>query len=445
MPSDKNPKELNEAVKAIAAVIGLMIAVFTLLGIFLPTSLTQPIGALIIGLILTAILVWMGKLDWGRALPIWLAVGMGLIILYLFVSRPATVVGTVVDSSASPVKGLTLVLTDANGIDHKAVTDENGAFEIKNVSEGKFTISANSELLISGRVPSGWRQILDSWTLSVGDVVHKPSSIVAATPTVVVINSDTPTPTPIVPTDTPLPPPTLTHTPIPPSATNTPRSTATNTPEPTLTNTPVIPTSTPVPLPPDTPTLTPTTIETGSVLFEENFEDGSANGFVTGEGTWQVIQDEPDNYVYEANSKDPSRWPFARFGSNEWKDYVIEYRVKLVYFAPSDQSPMGFLKFRATGQRNYVVALTPHWDGFSLSFDSGTGWEDIAGIPYVSEQNVWYSVRAEVSGTHLKVFLNDELKIDIEDARLESGNLLLGTAPHTIVHFDDIRVTELGQ
>jgi hypothetical protein len=79
------------------------------------------------------------------------------------------------------------VLTDADGIDHKAVTDENGAFEIKNVSEGKFTISANSELLISGRVPSGWRQILDSWTLSVGDVVHKPSSIVAATPTVVAV------------------------------------------------------------------------------------------------------------------------------------------------------------------------------------------------------------------------------------------------------------------
>jgi energy-coupling factor transporter transmembrane protein EcfT len=138
MTSDENSRELDKAVKAIAAVIGLMIAVFALLGIFLPTSLTQPIGALIIGLIFTAILVWMGKLEWGRALVTWLVVSIGVIILYLIVSRPASIVGSVVDSSGSPVKGLTLILTDANGVDHKTISDENGAFEINNVSEGKF-------------------------------------------------------------------------------------------------------------------------------------------------------------------------------------------------------------------------------------------------------------------------------------------------------------------
>jgi len=221
MASGNNQRTWSEAIKAIASVVGLMIAVFSLLGIFLPTNLIQPIGALAVGLILTAILAWMGKLEWGRALVTWLMVSMGLIILYLIVSRPATVVGFVIDSSSSPVKGLTLVLTDANGVDHKAVTDENGAFEIKNVSEGKFTISADGELLISGRVPSGWKQIMDS-QIEIGSLVHKPNPTVAATPTVVaVVIPDTPTittptaaNTPTSTTSVPPPPQTKACTPM---------------------------------------------------------------------------------------------------------------------------------------------------------------------------------------------------------------------------------------
>jgi hypothetical protein len=241
MTSGNNQSTVGEAIKAIASVIGLMMAVFTLLGIFLPAGLTQPIGAVIIGLIVTAILVWMGKLNWGGALLTWLAVSVGLIILYLIVSRPATVVGLVVDSNDAPVKGLTLVLTDANGVDHKTVSDENGAFEINNVSEGKFTVSANGELLMSGRVPSGWKRIVDP-QVNIGSPVYKPSSTVATTPTVVaVVISDTPTPTPVVPTDTPSPPPTPTQTPV----LSTP------------TRTPIPPTDTPTPTPPNTPTNTP--------------------------------------------------------------------------------------------------------------------------------------------------------------------------------------------
>jgi hypothetical protein len=216
MTSGKNQREPGKAVQAIASVIGLMIAVFTLLAIFLPAGLTQPIGAVIIGLIGTAILVWIGKLNWGGVLLTWLTVSVGVIFLYLIVSRPATVVGSVVDSSGSQVKGLTLILTDANGVDHKAVTDENGAFEIKNVSEGKFTILANGELLISGQVPSGWKRIIDP-TVTVGTPVHRPSSTVV----VAVVTPNTPTSTPVSSTNTPVPP-TDTSTPEPPTSTAMP-------------------------------------------------------------------------------------------------------------------------------------------------------------------------------------------------------------------------------
>lgn len=198
-------KKLGDAAKAITTVIGLMTIIFTLLAILLPTSLVQPIGALVIGLVFTGIFIWMGRLDWGTALIVWVAVSIGFIIVHLFVSRSATVVGRVVDNSGSPAVGLTLVLTDSSGVDHKAVTDENGAFGIRNIPEGKFSVMACGESLMGGSVPSGWKRIVDP-KVGVGDLVHKPSPTVAATSTVVAaVTPDTPTTAPIVRTDTPSP------------------------------------------------------------------------------------------------------------------------------------------------------------------------------------------------------------------------------------------------
>jgi hypothetical protein len=216
MTPNKDQKALGELVREIAAVLGLMVTIFAVLEIFLPTSFAQPLGALVSGLVLTALLACVGKWDWGTMLITWLAVGIGLIILYLIVSRPATVMGAVVDSSDSPVVGLTLVLTDSYGVDHRAVTDESGAFEIKNVPEGKFTVLANDELLISRQVPSGWKRILEP-VVDVGIPVHKPSLTSIATPTNTPTPTLTPTPTP-TPTTTPTNTPTLTPPPAMPHA-----------------------------------------------------------------------------------------------------------------------------------------------------------------------------------------------------------------------------------
>ena len=120
------PPSFNDAVKVVAGVAGLMIAIFTLLSILLPTSPIQPIGALVIGLILTVILVWMSKWTWATALVTWLGMGVLLITVYLIVSRQATVIGAVVDRNNRPVVDLVLVLRDSSGVPHEVATDENG-------------------------------------------------------------------------------------------------------------------------------------------------------------------------------------------------------------------------------------------------------------------------------------------------------------------------------
>lgn len=206
MSAKDKSKTFETPVKEIAGVVGLMLAIFSLLELFLPTSLVQPIGALIIGLGATIILVWMGRISLAIALPVWLTVGLVLMALSLIVSRPAVVAGAVIDSRGAPLSGTTLILTDSSGVDHKVVTDEEGTFEIRNIPEGKFTVSANGDLLMSGEVASGWARLVDT-SLEIGTLVQKieptPIPTLTVTPTETAV-SPAPTETAIAPSPTPM-------------------------------------------------------------------------------------------------------------------------------------------------------------------------------------------------------------------------------------------------
>ena len=256
MTSNAKSKTLPKAVESITSVIVLMTTVFALLEILLPTSLVQPIGALMIGLGLTLILVWMGRWIWVTALVTWLGMSMVLIIVYLIVSRAATLIGAVTDQTGQPVVGLVLVLRDSSGVAHEVATDDKGAFEIQNVPEGKYTISAGGQLLLSGQVASGWKRMIDSQVI-IGTLVHgpTPTAVALVNPTATaVLPSST-----LAPTSTPLP--TLTLTPAPTSTpTLPPTLTPTNTPTPTRTPKPVLPT--PV------PTIPPSALCPGSTSEE---------------------------------------------------------------------------------------------------------------------------------------------------------------------------------
>jgi len=198
-----NKKTLGGTTKEIGSVLGLMTSIFIVLEILLPAGLVQPIGTIVTGLVLTVVLICIGKWNWSIALPTWSIAAVMVFILHAMISRPATVVGAVVDGSGSPMPEVKLVLTDSSGVDHRSVMDKNGTFEIKNVPEGKFTISANGELLLSGRVPSGWERILKP-TVDVGILVYRPAITVVPTPT----NTLAPMPTSAsTPTLTLTPPP----------------------------------------------------------------------------------------------------------------------------------------------------------------------------------------------------------------------------------------------
>ena len=59
MATGKKPRTFLEAVGAIAAIIGLVIAIYTLLKVFLPSDLIPTGVALASGFVLTALIVWL--------------------------------------------------------------------------------------------------------------------------------------------------------------------------------------------------------------------------------------------------------------------------------------------------------------------------------------------------------------------------------------------------
>lgn len=152
--TSKNP------IGAIAGTIITMSALFGALSAIF-SGLEAPIAALLLGLVITGALHVRGYWTINTAVITWLGTGIVLIIVYLIIAQPATVTGLVIRDDGTPVSGQTLILTNANGIQQRVVTDQDGRFEISDVPEGRYTIhiEAGNKLLYAGEVPSGWQRI----------------------------------------------------------------------------------------------------------------------------------------------------------------------------------------------------------------------------------------------------------------------------------------------
>ncbi|MBN1285796.1 MAG: SUMF1/EgtB/PvdO family nonheme iron enzyme [Anaerolineae bacterium] len=287
-------KDGKNAITVIALVVGGMGSVFTLLEALLPGGeVTPAIAAIVLGIVATGALIQAKVLTFQTAGLTVLGTGILLLIVHLIISQPATVSGYVIDSNGDPVVGKTLILTDSSGVDHRAITDAEGRFEIRSIPEGRFTIVADGYLLRTGEIPPGWRRFtfnvdLGGLPITLASTSNLPGPIdtpeLTETPVPVDTSEPTGTPRPmdtdtleltdaptLVYTDTPEPTesPTPTDTSEP---TDMPTSTNTNTPEPTDTPTS---TNTNTPEPTDTPTSTET--HTPTVIPAPTFIPANTN------------------------------------------------------------------------------------------------------------------------------------------------------------------------
>jgi hypothetical protein len=213
------------------------------------------------------------------------------------------------------------------------------------------------------------------------------------------------------------------------------------------------PASSPNPTFAPSPTKTPTYI-VGKVLFEDDFEDGDANGWrFIGKQNWDLVQESDGNYAMQVISPSFNTPLGMSTGDLGWSNYTFEIKVKLI--EPPINSQYGV----SLNVRYDFDQFDPPRSMYSIRFDEryGTGTIDrfknneridIGHFSYSGLKiRTWHSIRIEVFNDQIKVFLDDEFMGEASDKfPLPPG--LIGFAPEDnkdgqIVLFDNIHVVEL--
>jgi len=210
---------------------------------------------------------------------------------------------------------------------------------------------------------------------------------------------------------------------------------STSTPAPIETSvaslpTPIIDKSAPAPI-----------ITSGTILFEEDFQDNKVQGIgFSADPQWKFAVDETGNKVYEIDNSNGSDYKGFSLGADEWKDYSVEYRARIL--DGNNQSEIG-LQVRSSGYKYYVLILGKNDMYLAYDLGDGKGWVRLITQPYQIEPNVWYKIRVDVQGEQLKVYINDSLRINAKGSEIKSGWVMIIDGAVTHAQVDDIRVTAL--
>jgi outer membrane protein assembly factor BamD (BamD/ComL family) len=176
------------------------------------------------------------------------------------------------------------------------------------------------------------------------------------------------------------------------------------------------------------------------ILFSEDFEDGIAQEVTYAAYGWRILTDETGNKVYDIDNSKGSDFPGVDLGSQSWKDYKIEFRTRFL----GDSNALTVIYFRhdATDYRSYVVSL--NLTDIFLGYDpKGGDWNLITDPKYDLKKNIWYWVQIEVKGTEIKVFIDNNPVININDSHYSAGGVTIQAGPRTHAQFDDIQVISL--
>lgn len=177
------------------------------------------------------------------------------------------------------------------------------------------------------------------------------------------------------------------------------------------------------------------------ILFQDDFDDGSSDGWNLGTG-WRLEKENNDNYVLTGEGHN-----WASPIVDGWKDYDIQARFKII--------SGGFhLSFRIFEQRvsdadliftRYFLGI--HTDGLYLEKQAGSAFTDLSDYPIALNPDNWHTVSIHSEGNSIQIFINDEMTIDFadHDEPLLFGAFAFETLDDSHVQFDDVVVLGYSQ
>ena len=173
-----------------------------------------------------------------------------------------------------------------------------------------------------------------------------------------------------------------------------------------------------------------------ATLFSDNFDDGDANGWTTQNGKWSVVQDSGSYVFYQSSTNEGRAWT----GSSSWTNYTVEAKVKVENFNGSNRT---YVCARMKDGNNYYAASLVGGGKLEIRKKVSGSTSTLVSKNYALSTGTWYTVKLEVNGSSIKMYVNDALQLSATDSSLSSGGIGV-IAYKTVAKFDNIVVSDGG-
>ena len=170
--------------------------------------------------------------------------------------------------------------------------------------------------------------------------------------------------------------------------------------------------------------------------FNYTFPAGMAYGWTQYGGSWSL-----NNKQYTVNSNDCSKSVIRSFIPS-FKDYSMEGDIKI------NNAGQGSLMFNVTN----ASAGTDSFHGYAAGIETGGivwlgkwngSYTELGQAPLSVNAGVSYHMTVVVNDGNIKVYINDELKIDVDDTTYNHGAVGVRGGFNNSVTFDNISVNPL--
>ncbi|WP_164821470.1 fibronectin type III domain-containing protein [Paenibacillus koleovorans] len=174
------------------------------------------------------------------------------------------------------------------------------------------------------------------------------------------------------------------------------------------------------------------------VLFADDFEDGSADGWSAPHGTWSVVTVN-GNRVYEALDDAGVVGSYAETyaGNGAWTDYTMEVRIQPLSFAGD-----GSLRLLARYQNNnnyYLFQYNNKLGNLYIQKRIGAATTVLAQKSFTLATGNWYTFRVALNGSELSFSIDGIEQLTATDTGLEAGKFGF-YLKDTGAYLDDVQV-----
>jgi hypothetical protein len=173
--------------------------------------------------------------------------------------------------------------------------------------------------------------------------------------------------------------------------------------------------------------------------FSDDFEDGTITGWTK---LWETMEESGGTFHTPSGANTDCLYTID--GGENWTDYTISVDIRSV-----DNDVAG-IAFRVQDANNFYVFRQKFGDGsWDLDIEEWVGGSGNAlitidnygsGPGEIDDANAWYTFKVVISGTNIKGYIDDVLRLEIDDSRYASGTGGLWLWSDEDAEFDNVLV-----